>query len=184
MSGLLYLIPIFLLMLLAVVSKSVVGENLDTHIHGVVELAIVLEENTLQVEFHSPSANLIGFEHKASTEKEKQVVAQAESWLASPKELFRFDGVLCQVTKIIVDMSGVIDSEQEEHDHSGHNGLHSEITASYLFNCTGSKRLRFFSVALFKKFPGIKKINAVWVTETEQGSELLTSKNNTVPLGK
>ncbi len=185
-----YLISISLLVLLVVVTKPALGESLDAHIHGVAELTIALEENTLEIEFHSPSANLIGFEHKASTAKEKQAVTQAETLLTSPKELFGFEGVSCHVTKVIVDVSGVVDAEREYHDHSEnsnvkeHNNDHSEIKAYYRFTCEKAKNLTSVSIAIFNRFSRIERINAMWVTENGQGSEQLNPKKNTVFLRK
>ena len=42
------------------------------HVHGVAHLNVALEDNELYIEFISPAANIVGFEHQPKTEKTKR----------------------------------------------------------------------------------------------------------------
>lgn len=57
---------------------------------------------------------------------------------------------------------------------------HSEISAEYRFSCKNPGKLVSVSIALMKQFPGIEKINAMWITETKQGAVSLTPNNNAI----
>ena len=37
----------------------------EAHIHGLATLTLALEGNSLEIEFESPAANLVGFEHRS-----------------------------------------------------------------------------------------------------------------------
>lgn len=151
------------------------------HIHGLATLTLALEGNSLEIEFESPAANLVGFEHKATSVKEKRALHIAESTLKSPAELFLFSGVNCQLKEAEVDISAVEEKGHDdhghhhEHHHSSHDDhkSHSEIKAHYHFSCNQAKQLESVSTALFSQFPGIENINAMWVTDTVQGSKIL-----------
>ncbi len=152
------------------------------HVHGTVELTLALEGNTLEIRMESPAANLVGFEHKATTQKEKAAIKKAEAVLLSPRELFSFNGSDCELKKATADVSGVMgDHEHHEHEEhhqehgekGGHDETHSDILADYHFSCNSPGNLTSVTVALFDPFPGIEQINAIWVTETGQGADKL-----------
>lgn len=73
--------------------------------------------------------------------------------------------------------------EQSKHEHDEHsNDEHNEITASYIFSCTKTDSLKAVSTSLFEYFPAIEKINAMWVTTTKQGSDVINAKSNSINL--
>lgn len=190
--ALLYL-PLFFLLAASVVAKA---ETQKAHTHGLATFTLVLEKGMVDIEFESPAANLIGFEHKATTQKERDAVVKMKSRLQQVKYLFSFLGIHCEAKKITVDVSSVISSEYDEHQHHGdsevhehepksHNhgkSRHSEISAHYRFSCKDSEQLNSLSAMFFKQFPRIEKIDAMWITETEQGTISLTPTNNKILL--
>ena len=60
-------------------------------------------------------------------------------------------------------------------DHEDHES-HSEMVASYSYSCKELTKLSSIKVALFDVFPGIHKINTMWVMDSKQGSATLTAK--------
>jgi 5-deoxy-D-glucuronate isomerase len=94
-------------------------------------------------------------------------------------------GSSCQLLSSEVDMSGVIDIDTHNHSHDSHkhdshkHDSHSEIVATYRFNCN---QFSGFSTTLFEHFNSLSKINAVWVTDDQQGSTEITASRNTVSL--
>ncbi len=175
---------IFLLLSVSTIAKT---QSQEAHIHGLATLTLALENKALEIQFESPAANLIGFEHQANSPEEKQAVKQAEVILKSPKLLFSFAGTSCKAIEKTVDISGVTDREHDQHKHHNHSkdhddSSHSEIAASYRFSCKNTQELNSVATTLFNQFPRIEKINAIWVTETRQGSELLFPNRNTISL--
>ena len=78
--------------------------------------------------------------------------------------------------------------DHEDHDnHKGHDDhddheSHSEIVADYSYSCKNLSKLSSIKIALFESFSGIHKINAMWVTDSKQGSATVTASNPTVSL--
>lgn len=187
MNSISYYIFIFFLLAISLTARSV-GQ--EAHTHGLATLTLALENDVLEIQFESPTANLVGFEHKATSPKEKKAVTQTETTLKKSNQLFSFVGTNCQPKKTIVDASGVMaqqDNKREEYEHHDHSkgqdeSGHSEISAQYRFSCNNPKKLASVSVVLFNQFPGIEKIDAMWITEIKQGAVTLTSNKNTISL--
>ena len=76
------------------------------------------------------------------------------------------------------------DDHGKHDDHSEHDKgeTHSEMVASYSFTCKDTSKLSSIKVALFAFFPGIHKVNTLWVTPSKQGSSMLSAKNSTINL--
>ena len=159
------------------------AQSEEAHVHGLATLTLALENQSLEIEFESPAANIVGFEHEAKSAEEKQAVKAAEVILESPATLFSFAGTGCQLKEAEVDISGLMEEghndhgHHHDHHHSSHDDhkddSHSEIKAHYHFTCNGAEQLESVSTTLFSQFPGIETINAMWVTDTRQGSKLL-----------
>jgi|AntAceMinimDraft_1070359.scaffolds.fasta_scaffold01444_11 hypothetical protein len=172
---------VLILFLLAMSAFARSGSQ-NAHTHGLATLTLVLENGVVEIQFESPAANFVGFEHKAASAKEKQAVIQAEATLKEPTRLFSFNGTNCQPGDTRVDVSDVVDDEHQHHGHSKEHDEsgHSEISAEYHFSCKNPEKLVSVSVALIELFPGIEKINAMWITETKQGAVPLTPNNNAI----
>lgn len=174
--------------------------SLDAHVHGLSELAIVMEGGTLEIQFTSPAINLVGFEHKANTQEDIAAVKMFESQLRQHEALFIFSDGHCNHVKTIIDLANLINSGDDEHAHPkkssthGHEhnydehehedhvqeGSHSEVTAHYHYRCENNAQLSSIGVAFFKSFPGIHKIQAMWVKQTKQGAIALTPNNSII----
>lgn len=189
-------------------------QTLDAHVHGVSELTIAIEGKALQIEFESPAMNLVGFEHKAKSSKDKEAVKKAVAMLKNGDSLFSFSEGDCTLVESTVDASGLLsakedhdhhkehdhedehnhedkhahkdkhdheDKHEHHHDHGDHDSeTHSEIVASYFYECKDRSNLTSVSVGLFQAFPGIYEINAMWVSESKQGAVNLTAKSKLI----
>ena len=177
------------------------------HVHGAAELTLAIDGSAIEIDFQSPAVNLVGFEHKASTKKQKKAVHDAKSRLQNAEQLFIFSGNTCSLTKVSMDLSSLIDveknhhkdhddasthdshekhdehDEHDEHDtHKEHNDNHSEIRANYAYSCSKEGDIDSLAVELFKFFPDIETINTQWITGSGQGGAALTTSNNTITL--
>lgn len=180
--------------------------SLDAHVHGLSDLTIAIEAEAIEIQFTSPAMNLVGFEHKASSKKDIASVNNAESILDQPESLFIFSGSDCRLVESKVVLSGLIEEDHQDHedhedhkdhkdhkhheghedhkdhkDHEDHQG-HSEIVGHYSYRCSDLSKLSSIKTVLFESFPGIYKINAMWVMPSKQGSTTLTANNPTVIL--
>ena len=168
----------------------------EAHLHGLGEITLALEGDNIELNLESPAANIVGFEHRASTPDQRQRVNEAKATLESPKQLFTFSGTRCELTALEVDVSAVQATEESEHkenkhdhhDHSDHekanHKTHSEVSANYRFQCDDGSRLAAITFNFFEHFPGTEKLDVEWVTDSNQGSAELTVKSKTIYLGE
>ena len=54
------------------------GSAAETHLHGHAELTLVTEENSLAINLESPAVNIVGFEHKATSDQQQKAERQAD----------------------------------------------------------------------------------------------------------
>jgi len=191
------------MVLLALGPMTLAGEYHyhDAHEHGVAYLNVAIEGNNLYIEFSSPAANIVGFEHPPRTQSQKDAVKTAKQRLKEGDKLF----ILSPESRSRLLMSRVetdIDHKADhktksEHDHEQnepHRGdepsdkeprnavkhaqeHHSEFEATYQFVLKDPNRLSRIDVNLFKAFPGIEHIELQLVTEKRQTAQELTPTN-------
>jgi hypothetical protein len=176
----------------------------EAHEHGVAHLNVALEGNDLYIEFTSPAANIVGFEHQPRTHNQKDAVKAAVSKLHEGDVLFTLSaGSKSKLVKssVVTDIDKDTDHHSEsEHVHGekGHHGQgqhhnkknsqtdeherHSEFKAEYHFVCKKPDRLLQIDVKLFSVFPGIEHIEVQLLTETKQTAVELTAKKNRISL--
>lgn len=173
------------------------------HVHGVAALNLALEGSEVQIEFDSPAANIVGFEHAPSSSDDHAALDKAVATLEDGDTLFRFnDDAGCRmetatVTSEMLDGEhaehhGHAHAETEGHDHQGepahtgehehdHEGeTHSDIEAAYHFECDTPDKLTRLTVELFEAFSGMEKIKVQYVIERKQGAAELTAKDHVV----
>ncbi|NKC17054.1 MAG: DUF2796 domain-containing protein [Gammaproteobacteria bacterium] len=171
----------------------------EAHQHGLAEITLAVEGDNIELNLESPAANIVGFEHRASTPAQRRIIDEAKRTLESSKQLFSFIGARCELTESEIDVSAVLGTENDEHeedahghheqpdhadtDHETHSEeTHSEVSANYRFHCEQGSRLAAIALNFFEFFPGIETLKAVWVTDSSQGSADLTAKSNTIYL--
>ncbi|MGD8701631.1 MAG: DUF2796 domain-containing protein [Desulfosarcina sp.] len=174
------------------------------HEHGVANLNIAIEGNSVYIEFTSPAANIVGFEHHPRTQEQKNAVKDAVNKLQKGDAIFLLSAKSeSKLVNASVDTDIDKDAEhhaQEEHAHSKeeHHGhaekhdddhgdadkheRHSEFEAKYQFACQKPDKLSQIEVMLFRAFPGIEHIEVQLLTETKQTAMELTAKKNKIEL--
>lgn len=163
----------------------------EAHTHGLAEITLAIEGDEVDVELQSPAANIVGFEHIASTPEQRGLVDKASLILKSPNKLFSFFGTSCELKASEIDISDLLGdevhgSEENGHDHLAHDKLghetHSEVSANYQFYCEQGPKLTAITLNFLEYFSGIETLHIAWVTDNHQGSVELTDGSNTVYL--
>ena len=152
--------------------------SLGKHEHGVAALNVALEGKALEIALDSPAMNLVGFEHAASTDADKQKVAQVQQQLRQPAKLFGLpDAAGCTSDKANLS-SPLFGSSEAEHDHDDeheHEHEHSDVEAEYSFTCEDPAALEAVDLSgFFKQFPATQKINVQSITPNGQKGDTLT----------
>ena len=174
----------------------------EAHVHGEARLMLALENETLEVRLESPAADIVGFEHRASSDAQKTKLEQARRQLENPVAWLQVENRSCELLSTSVDLSMLEpvpdydDTEKGEHEHrhehhhdkhgaeqqhhdpdhnqdAANDGSHNEVSASYRYRCTPANREIALEVQLFSAFPSLHKISTQWVSDSKQGSASL-----------
>ncbi|MBE0437802.1 MAG: DUF2796 domain-containing protein, partial [Methylomicrobium sp.] len=105
----------------------------DAHIHGVAELNIVIENDTVLIEFESPAVNLIGFEHKPRTDAQQLELQNALALLNDVDIIASFEKGECLATETHI--RGPFDDDDKE------GSEHSEFHATYTLSCQNASAI-------------------------------------------
>jgi hypothetical protein len=168
-------------------------EQHGAHVHGVAKLLIAQEGNILEIEFHSPAMNIVGFEHQPNTESQHETIEKAMDTLGQPGLLFRLPSAAkCHPMSAEVEtpLSKPRDHEHshehgdkhdhEDHDHSGET--HSDFTAQYHFQCDKISQLDRIEIDLMKQFPDTEQIEVQTISPKGQQKIDLTPGKSTIEL--
>jgi len=69
-------------------AKTGEADQHSAHVHGIAELNVAVERTELYMEFISPAANIVGFEHYPRTEEQKAAVQKAMDTFKNWEKLF------------------------------------------------------------------------------------------------
>ena len=178
-------LSLLLIIFLYGVLKTLAQGSLEAHVHGKASLNLVLDGQSLFIEFESPAYNLVGFEHEPKDQIQQKEVQDTLSLLSKPRKVFGFSaqaGCLVESVSVTTTMAGVGKNtvgyeeehhEEEHHDHSDGDSTnkesHSEFKANYLMICSEPEKLRTIEFKLFKEFLGLKSVQVQWINGEGQG---------------
>lgn len=158
------------------------------HEHGVGQLSLAVEGNTVEIEITAPGADIVGFEHAAETEADRAALAAAAARLKDAIALFRFPSKAdCRLEEAEVH-SALLDgahghekghAHEKGHDHDkahGHGAeAHAEFRAHYHFRCADPAALSHVDLGYFTAFPAARELEARTITAKGQGAQELTA---------
>lgn len=198
----------FAIMLAATSSKAWAEEQRhhDAHVHGVAHLNAAVEGAGIHLEFTSPAANIVGFEHQPRTPEQKAGVRNAIEKLEDGSKLFvPSPEAQCRLSKSSVktdiehhddhkaDAEHKHEHEKDAHHangkghdqehhkaHEDEHARHSEFHSEYQFVCKNPGKLSQMDVMLIQSFPGIEHIEVQLLTETKQSAQELTAHSHRI----
>ncbi len=167
--------------------------ELGAHEHGHSVLNIAIEGDRIEMELIAPGADIVGFEHAATSEDDKAAVEQAEATLGEPLSLFAFSAdAACSVESASVEIEGEehhdehddeahaeADAGEEHHEddeHAGHDdheseASHNEFHAAYSLTCSAPDALDAIDfAAFFDAFAGAEEVEVTVISEKGQSS--------------
>ena len=167
-----------------------------SHTHGLAQLNIALEANTLVIELGSPAANIVGFEHQPRTDEEHKQVDAAMKRLHEPVSLFIINPEAgCKPGQVHIDSEFKADDHHHEDKHDDHKShadhhegkhddhdkhaaeVHSDIEAQYEWHCASAGNLTRIDVRLFQRFPHTESITVQYIGDGGQKAANLTRNN-------
>lgn len=168
-----------------------------THEHGAAAFNIVMSKQEVMLELHTPTYNVLGFEHLPHTDEQKQLVSERLRILKNAAKLFKFDDeASCELQQVntespfdtLIETPDHADSmhhkhegehgdEHDAHEH-GDEHEHTDIEATYTYHCQQTVN-SIDTQGLFTQFPNFERLNVQWITETQQSAQEVT-KSETV----
>ena len=165
--------------------------QLGAHVHGHGHLNIAIEDRTVSVELEVPGADIVGFEHEASTPKQKEAIEKAKANLAAGLSLFTPAAAAdCTQKSAKVSIEAEHGDEHEHHaegakpdaneEEEGHH--HSEFHVEYAFECASPARLTSMTFDYFKAFPDAQELDISLISPKGQTSYEIKRDNPRVDL--
>ncbi|MDP2561182.1 DUF2796 domain-containing protein [Psychrobium sp. 1_MG-2023] len=158
-------------------SHAALSNELKAHVHGQAQLMLAVEHDKIDFKLISPAESLLGFEHQPTTLLEFKKIADVKQLLEVHSNIFQFNGSDCQIQALNIDTSQIMNNGRHQHAHA-----HKDIIVNYQLKCHRSIEATSVTLKLFKHFPTLKNINAMWITPSNQGAEQLNTKNTTLML--
>ncbi len=168
---------------------SIPAQAHEAHVHGVGKLDVALDGNTLSLHLDSPLVNLIGFEHTASSPKDRQAAQDMAKALRNAGKIFVTSAAAaCTVSQVKLvsaaitpTLLGETASAPKAGAHEDHDG-HADIDADFVFQCAAPERLQQIDVKLFDAFKGFVSIDVQLVTPKRQAAAKLTLSSSVINL--
>jgi hypothetical protein len=154
-------------------SSAAISEEsgqLGAHDHGVGALNIALENDRITMEFEAPGADIVGFEHAASTDEHRTEIENAVAKLAKPLQLFAFPAAAgCVVTRANVELHGGKEDDHAEHeahgDEDSEKAGHTEFHAEYDLTCASPDAITRIDFSYFIAFPNALELNVQLISD-------------------
>lgn len=125
------------------------------HVHGVVNIDIAVQGNTLTVQVEAPLDNLVGFEHRPRTAPQLKAAEAALKALNDSAALFKpAAAAQCDAGKAEVDGSTLQPAVPGAKD-----AAHADLDATYTFTCAQPAALSTLELGLFDAFRRIQRID-------------------------
>lgn len=173
--------------------KSVIAQELGSHVHGLTELNLVIANQNVQIEFISPAINLLGFERASNSPEENKLFNEVLEDLQAAEWLLSDQLEDCQMSTPVLEAPEFgshemsegheeHEHEHDEHEHEDHEhetGDHADFRVQYLFDCRSAPPNNF-TVTAFDRFVGIEEISVRWIVGRQQGASNLTPSNATL----
>jgi hypothetical protein len=155
--------------------------NTAAHVHGVGDMEIVQDGNGLFISLMTPLHNVLGFEHTPKTDAEKVKARRVVSLLRA-NGLFAFTPTAqCKRSGYKL-YSEVLNPHShgpsDDHQHHDADHGHSDLRATYEFECEFPDKLKLIEVRAFRQFPGFEKIEVQALFPSGQVGATLTPAKN------
>ena len=152
----------------------------NAHDHGVADLRVAVEGRSLLIEFESPLANLVGFEHAPADAAQRAALEQLAARLRAVGSLIVLPAEAgCRLEDVELDLPGHdahAHAHKDAHAHAhggadqGHAGEHADAFAVWGFECTDPAALSAVEVRVIEAFPAIRLLRAAVVGPSGQSA--------------
>ena len=119
--------------------------SLDAHVHGLSVINVVQEKNKVLFDVEMPGFDTVGFEYKAKSQKDKDLVKNALIMLKNPDNLFTIPSEAdCKISN---NSSTILEEKN-----------HTEFRAKYEYNCSNITKFSSITFNIFDSFKNSKDL--------------------------
>ena len=119
--------------------------SLDAHVHGLSVINVVQEKNKVLFDVEMPGFDTVGFEYKAKSQKDKDLVKNALNMLKNPVNLFSIPSAAnCKMSN---NSSTILEEKN-----------HTEFRAKYEYNCSNITEFSSITFNIFDSFKNSKDL--------------------------
>lgn len=119
--------------------------SLEAHVHGLSVINVVQENNKVLFDIEMPGFDTVGFEYKAKSQKDKNLVKNALNMLKNPVNLFSIPSAAnCKMSN----NSSIILEKKN----------HTEFRAKYEYDCSNIKEFSSITFNIFDSFKNSKDL--------------------------
>ena len=119
--------------------------SLDAHVHGLSVINVIQEKNKVLFDIEMPGFDTVGFEYKAKSQKDKDLVKNALNMLKNPDNLFSIP------SEANCKMSNNTSTILEEKNHT-------EFRAKYEYTCSNITEFSSITFNIFDSFKNSKDL--------------------------
>jgi hypothetical protein len=119
--------------------------HLEAHEHGVSTLRLAQEDNVIVFELEAPGNDIVGFEHAAENDEQKQAIDEALSLLQKPEAMF-----------ILPAAASCVASDQEAEFEAEDD--HTEFHVTWTMTCDNLASATSMTVQFFDHFDGAEEL--------------------------
>ncbi len=173
--------------------------QMSAHEHGSGSFNVAIEGQKVAMELEAPGADIVGFEHKARTKKQKAAVAAAKTKLKTLSNVVTLsDAAGCKLEKASIEIH-IEGGDHDGHKHgkkkSGHSHSHdkkkkeakveshSEFHAEYELTCSSPEKLLEIAFPYFNNFKGAEELDVNIVGPKSQKKFEVGRKTGKINLG-
>lgn len=131
------------------------------HAHGVAHLDVALEGRSLTLEFRAPAEDVLGFERKPASDKDRAALEAAAGYFKAGRGFVPSAAANCRPLESTVEL--------EERGKA-----HFELVARLAYDCKEPGSLAEIEAAVFGRYKPVKRIDARSVTGKGQAAARLT----------
>ena len=136
----------------------------QAHQHGVVQLGVAIDGQTLNLSLDAPLDSLLGFERRPRTAGEREAVAAVLKRLDPGSALWRPNAeAQCRLTKTtleapLLQTAGGPGAKEAKEAQEAKEAEHADLDGSWEFHCGQMDKLSGIELGLFDAFKRIQRI--------------------------
>lgn len=159
----------------------------SAHVHEVGVVNAALDKNALDIELTLPAPALLSFEHQPKNKQQESDLKTAITKLKAAAQNFTINPeAQCEVLSATANLHVLEEEDDKEekdhhhHEHEKHEAEHTELKASYKFNCKMPKELKTVEVKLFDSFPPHFTLKGTVIGNAKELPHTLSKPNTTL----